>query len=252
MTETTPPGPAQQDKPQQDKPRTWPAVAAATLAVVCLVVAVMAGVGAHAALTRTPTAAERAAAAATAVARRWQAWPAGRIFPASLGYSTGLLTAEKATRIGISPASGCAAAVGAVLGPALRRDHCRAGLRATYQDQLQGIVYTIGVLAFPDSRHAAAFSASLAGRGAHFRALRPLALPGTASARFGVAATQRATARRGGPFVILTIAGYADGQPRGGQRRPSVFAPATQLAAQIVRPLTAPATVNCASPQWSC
>ncbi|HEU5421243.1 MAG TPA: hypothetical protein VFV41_26395, partial [Streptosporangiaceae bacterium] len=108
------------------------------------------------------------------------------------------------------------------------------------------------VLAFPDARHATAFSASLTGRGARFRALRPLALAGTASARFRPAAGQRATVRRGGPFVILTIAGYADGEPRGGQRRPSAFAPAAQLAGQIARPLTVPATVNCASPQWAC
>lgn len=222
------------------------------LAVVSLAIAAITGVAMRAGLTRKPSAAEKAAAAATAIARRWQTWPADRIFPATLGYSTSLLTSEKATRIAISPATSCAGAVNAALGPELRRYGCRAGLRATYLDQLQGIAYTVGILAFPDTRHAASFSARLAARGRGFRALLPLALPGTASARFRPAAAQRATAQRAGPFVILTIAGYTDGEPRGRQKRPSIFAPASQLAARIAGPLTTPVTINCASPQWSC
>jgi hypothetical protein len=222
--------------------------------MVCLAVAVASGIGAHAELVRKPTAPQRSAAAAAAIADRWRTWPAGRIFPAALSYGTDLLTTEKASRTGISPDVSCASAIDASLVPAAARDHCRAVLRAAYTDQLQGIVYTVGVLAFPDARDAAAFAARLPGSTVRAIPLRALALPGTASARFSDAARQAATARQAGPFVALTTAGYADGEPAGAgqQARPAIFAPAAQLAAEIIGPLTQPVTVNCHSPEWSC
>jgi hypothetical protein len=84
--------------------------------------------------------------------------------------------------------------------------------------------------------------------------LQALALPGTASARFSPEARQAATARRDGPFVVLTAAGYADGEPAGAgqEAHPAIFGPAAQLAAAIIAPLTQPVTVNCQSPEWSC
>jgi hypothetical protein len=45
------------------------------------------------------------------VAGRWHTWPAGRIFPATLAYDTSLLTTETASRAGIAPGDGCAAAL---------------------------------------------------------------------------------------------------------------------------------------------
>ena len=51
-----------------------------------LAVAVIAAGQARAELDRGPTAAERSAAAATALALRWRTWPAGQIFPARLRY----------------------------------------------------------------------------------------------------------------------------------------------------------------------
>lgn len=215
--------------------------------------AAAAGIGARGILIRKPTAAQLSAAAAAAVARRWRAWPAGRIFPATLRYSSDLLTTETATRLGISRQAGCASAVDASLTPLARHDHCLAGLRATYLDQLQGIVYTVGVLAFPDTRLAHVFATRLPGT-AGAASLRPLALQGTVSARFGTAARQAGTARQAGPFIVLTASGYADGEPTGAgqQRRPAIFAPAGQLAAEIIGPLTRPATVHCGSPEWSC
>ena len=83
----------------------------AVAALACVAVAVVAGTAAHAALVREPTGAQRSAAAATAVTGRWHTWAAGRIFPATLSYSTSLLTTETAARAGIAPGSGCAAAL---------------------------------------------------------------------------------------------------------------------------------------------
>lgn len=223
-------------------------------AVVCLAVAAVAGIAAHADLVRKPTAAQRAVAAAKAVADRWRDWPAGRIFPATLSYSTSLLSTETASRVGVASQASCVGAIATGLAPLAASDHCRAAVRATYVDQLQGVVYTIGVLAFPNARDADAFAARMSGSSAGASPLLPLALAGTASSRFSPAARQAETESQTGPFVILTVAGYADGQPggRGQQARPSIFAPAAQLAGEVIAPLTRPVTVNCASRAWSC
>jgi hypothetical protein len=229
-------------------------LAAGVIAACCLVVAVVAGTAAHAELTSKPTSADLAAAAAQAMSDRWRSWPAGRIFPSELGYSTNLLTQETARRLGISPSVTCAAGIDASLGRLARRDGCRAALRATYVDELQGVVYTIGVLAFGSARHAAAFARGLPQGQASIASVRADAFGGTASAAFDDAARQVATMRQQGPYVVLTVAGYADGRPAAatGERRDAVFAPAAQLAAEIIAPLTTPVQVNCASRDWSC
>jgi hypothetical protein len=245
-----------------------PVVLLLLAAMVCLVVAVAAGTAAHADLARKPTRAQRAAAAAEAVADRWRSMPAGRIFPATLSYSTSLLTTETASRVGIAPQASCTEAIDPAFARLAARDHCGAAVRATYLDQLQGVVYTIGVLAFPSPRAAGAFAAQLPAGSAQLPAgsaqlpagsaksipLRALALPDTASSRFSPRARQATTVGHVGPFVVLTVAGYSDGQPAGAgqEARPSVFAPAAQLAGEVIGPMTRPVTVNCASREWSC
>ncbi len=229
-------------------------VSLALAAVGCLAVAVLAGRAAVNGQTRPPTPAERAAAAAAAVAERWRSWPAGRIFPADLGYTTTLHGRETAHRVGISPDYRCTAALDAALARPARRDGCRAGIRASYVDGLEGVVYTTGVLAFPDRARAAAFTRDLPGARPPVTALRALALPGTASARFSAAARQTATARQDGPYVLLTVAGYADGRPAAatGEYDAPVFSAARQLARSILVRLNRPAVVNCARRQWLC
>jgi hypothetical protein len=224
--------------------------------VCCLVAAVLAGYAAIAQQTRPPTPAERAAAAATAVTRRWRTWPAGRIFPATLGYTTeSPLGNGTARRVGISAQDQCTAALDPALAGPARRDGCRAGLRASYVDELQGVVYTTGVLAFPTPAEARAFDRGLPSAQPPVTALRALAFPGTAAARFADDARQTATARQDGPYVLLTVAGYADGRSAAatGQYSSKPFAAAGQLAHAILVPLTRPAVVNCAATrQWSC
>jgi hypothetical protein len=223
-------------------------------ALCCLGVAIVAGTAARADLTSKPTSAELSAAAALAVASRWRSWPAGRIFPAELGYTTSLLTQGTARRIGIAPKTACPAGLDAVLRPLAARTDCLAVLRATYVDQLQGVVYTVGVLAFASGRSAERFVRGLPAGRSGVAGLSALAFPGTASAVFSDAARQASTAQRQGPYVVLTVSGYADGRPAAAtlEARGSVFSPATQLASRIIGPLTVPAVVNCRSPQWSC
>lgn len=226
----------------------------AVVAAACLAVTAVTAAVAYSALTRKPTAAQRSAAAAAAEVGRWRSWPAGKIFPARLSYSTDLLTDETASRVGISSGDSCAAAIDASLARSALRQDCQAGLRATYLDQLQGIVYTVGLLVFPSSRQAKSFLDGLPAAGHGPIPLHALAFAGTASARFGDPARQTATALSRGPFVILTAAGYADGRPAAvsAEPRPSIFAPAAQLVAQIAGPLTAPVAVSCDSRYWSC
>jgi hypothetical protein len=222
--------------------------------VVCLAVAVLAGRAAVAGQTRPPTPAERAAAAAAAVAARWRSWPAGRIFPAALGYRTTLRGQETARRVGISPDSHCAGALDAALAGPAREEGCRAALRASYVDGLDGVVYTTGVLAFPGRAQAAAFTRRLPSSRPPAAALRALAFPGTASARFTGTARQIATARQDGPYVLLTVAGYADGRPAAatGEYDAVAFSAAGQLSREILARLNQAAVVNCAQRQWSC
>lgn len=220
----------------------------------CLVAAVVTGAAARADLTRKPTPAELSAAAAVALAGRWRTWPSGKIFPAALGYSTDLLTQENAQRVGIAPATACPAGLDATLRGLAARDGCRAVLRATYVDQLQGVVYTLGVVAFASPRRAAAFVRGLPKGQSGVTGLNALAFAGTASAAFTDPARQAATSSQRGPYVVLTVAGYADGAPAAAtlQRRAADFTPATQLAGEVIAPLTVPAVVSCQSRAFSC
>lgn len=260
--------------------RALPGACIAAVALCCLALGLTAESSAHAELTRPPTAAERSAAAAAAVAGRWRSWPAGRIFPAGLGYVTAMQTSETARREGISAGSGCRSAIVATAGRQALQDGCRAALRATYADQLQGIVYTIGVFAFAGPRGAAAFVRALAadppggppgprapGRlhadgaasvlateRAPWYGLRALAVPGTAAARFTDRAREVMTGRQQGPYVVLVVAGYADGRPvpAPGQLRYVIFRPARQLAAEVLGPLSKTPVVTCSRPEWLC
>lgn len=236
------------------RPRRLTAILLALAAALCLAAAVASWKAARAEQTRPPTAAQKAAAAALAVASRWRSEPAGQLFPATLTYDTSLLTTETARRVAISPIDSCAGALSQDAAALAATSRCQAGLRATYLDQPQGVLFTVGVLAFPTPKLAASFAAGLASPGKGPMPLQALALPGTASALFTAGAEQAATARHAGPYVVLTVSGYADGEPAGAgqEARPGAFTPASQLAATVLAPLTRPVTVNCARPAWSC
>jgi type VII secretion-associated serine protease mycosin len=229
-------------------------IACAVAALLGLAVAVVAGGRAHAELVRKPTAAELSAAAATGVAQRWKREPAGQVFPASIAYTNSLNATETASRVGIAPSDACTAAVDVTLASRAHTDGCVAALRADYTDQLRGAVYTLGVLAFGSTARASGFYDSLPPAQYPATGLRALAMPGTPAALFGEAARQLAVAQLAGPYVVLAVAGYADGRPASadGERRDLVFDPATQLVTAIAAPLAAPVAVRCGGTEWSC
>jgi len=236
--------------------RHAPRIAVAAVAAIAFaVVAVLAGNTAHAELTRQPRAGELTAAAALGLAQRWERVSAGAIFPARIGYSTSLLTQETATRLGIGPASSCAAAVDQTLAALAIGYGCHGAARASYVDGLGGVVYTVGVLAFPTPAASRSFYHRLPPSAFPATGLRAFGVPGTAAARFDDAARQASAAQRTGPYVVLVVAGYADGRAASatGERRPPAFAPASQLAGAVTAPLSAPEVVDCrVKTEWSC
>jgi len=241
--------------------RQWMAVA---VVVGCcyLAMTLAAFAGAWTTLHREPTAAEMKRAAAAEVARRWQTWPAQRIFPERLPYTTGGGRSEYASLQGISTATACdTTAADAEIAAVLRRHGCRAVLRATYADQLQGVVVTVGVVAFADPFQADRAlrelpAAALPDRSRGVRpALRAAAFPGTAAARFTDASRQDRSSDRGGPYVVLTTSGQADGRPAAAitKNRPgSPFALAPQLGRRIAKNLSTQALPDCSSREWRC
>lgn len=239
--------------------RQW-MVVAVVVAGCYLAATAVALVGAWTTLNRPPTNAELQRAAGAEVARRWQAWPAQRIFPERLPYRVRAGRSEFASRQGISSATECDTAVDEEIAAVLRRHGCRAVLRATYADQLEGVVVTVGVVAFDDAwradRALRELPAPLPDRSRGVRpALRAAAFPGTAAARFTDGARQDRSSDRGGPYVVLTTSGHADGRPAAAvaKDRPGApFALAPQLGRHIAKALSTQALPDCSSREWRC
>jgi type VII secretion-associated serine protease mycosin len=228
--------------------------ACATAALAGLALAVAAAGRVQSEQGRKPTPAEFAAAAAAGIGQRWERVPAGQLFPATIRYRTELQTSETASRLGIARDHACADAVDDTLTGLAKRDGCVAGLRADYADQLRGSVYTVGILAFGSPAKASAFYARMPLSAYPATGLRPLAIGGTPSALFANGARQASAAQLEGPYVVLAVAGYADGRPANtaDERRDTVFDPASQLVTAVAAPLGKPVTVRCGTAEWAC
>ncbi len=191
-------------------------IAAALLGVAGLAASLV-GVAAQV-LPRRFNSAEQQKIMSWEVAGRWRTWPAGKIFPASVGYqlpwtlfgtNSGLTLSAR--RIGIAPQARCAAAVDTALARVLDRDGCEAVLRATYTDSTGSFVVTEGVAVMHDSAPAASSLPDGHGLPAGVRAVP---FRGTLAARFGDRQRQISGAAGSGPYLILYTAGYADGRQR--------------------------------------
>ncbi|MFJ2028968.1 hypothetical protein [Streptosporangium sp. NPDC087985] len=233
----------------------WPAlVMVSALTLICAVVAWVASSTAGAELTRGPSRAELERATADEMALRWQAWPAGRIFPETVGYAAEQGGEEKARRVGISPETRCDKGVDARLTEVLRRAGCRSILRATYIDALQGVVVTVGVVAFAGETDAVAAKAALPRAGRPSPGLKALAFPGTVADRFTSAGRQSSLVRQAGPYVVLATIGQTDGRPgrAAGEQRPTMFTFAGDIADGILADLSTPLRPDCVSEEWRC
>ena len=94
-----------------------------------------------------------------------------------------------------------------------QRFGCLAAMRASYADELDGTVFTVGVVVFPGHGAAIEFAARVPRSGYPAPGLHALDLPGTAAALFTDSARQLSAVQVSGPYVVLAVAGYADGRP---------------------------------------
>lgn len=231
---------------------------AAALGCVFALVGGIALVSASRSLTRGPTNAELQTAARAEVARRWEAWPVERIFPDRIAYDVRRGRTEYAGRVGIAPETDCATSVDPSVAGVLGRNGCKAVLRATYVDQIQGVAVTVGIAVLPDATTADRVlqQTPTDKDGTPVRnGVRAVAFPGTAAAKFTDPVRQDSTADRGGPYLVLTSSGETDGRPAASvaERRPNLpFAVAPQLARQIAHTLGAQAMPDCSRPEWKC
>jgi hypothetical protein len=196
----------------------WTALALGLLGLAGAIPAVM-----NQAMPRKFTAAQRQQITDWDYAKRWRALPAGEIFPGSVGYAPpatldarGSLTLG-ARRIGIAREAPCAAAVDPAAAAILGSDGCASLLRATYADQTDSYVLTVGVAALPSSAQAAAAARALDsapashGLGPTVRAVR---FENTPAGWFTGSKRQLSGVLDAGTYVVLYTVGYADTRPR--------------------------------------
>jgi len=190
--------------------------------------------------------------------RRWRTMTAGEIFPASVSYQlpSGALGGASALsleayRVGIAPQTSCAAASDPAAARVLAAGKCTAVLRATYADETDSMLVTVGVAVMPGAGAARTAASALAAG--------PQPQPGVAAAPFrstlaqgfGNRQRQLSLAVSAGPYLIMSTAGYADGRPRV-QLSSNPYADqemtsfATGVADAVGRPLAAePAPPRC-------
>jgi hypothetical protein len=250
------PEPPPEPKPWYERRTLWLVVAVCT-AVGYLVVGALATGRVYWEFHRRPTAGELYRAATDEVRDRWRTWPAERIFPMSVPYTSEQGGIEQAQRVGIAPGTGCTDGIDPASAAVLKRSGCRALLRATYIDQLQGIVLTVGVAAVTDDRAARAAKDALlpADPTRPGATLHALAFPQTIASRFTDAARQYAAAGQAGPYVVLTVAGQTDGRPGAAVRKKhtSAFLLAPEIGGNIAEALALRAQPDCSQKrQWKC
>jgi hypothetical protein len=173
-------------------------------------------------LPRNFSQAQRQQIMAWEIGKRWRSWPAGRIFPSSIGYGLpasafggGRSLALSAERVGIANQASCRDATGPAAGPLLAKQGCLAVLRATYQDTTQTFAVTVGVAVMPASSASSAAKASKAlhhGGGAK-PWLRAVSFRRTTTAHFAGPGTKVGWSSASGPYLVLATVGYADGRP---------------------------------------
>ncbi len=154
-------------------------------------------------------------------AGRWRDLPAGKIFPATITYqlpAEALAAAAElpltAYRVGISRQSSCAMASDPAAARVLSAGHCAAVLRATYADETDSMLVTVGVAVMPGASAARAAAGQLSAGQELQPGVRAVAFRGTLAASFGDRERQLSWATSAGPYLIMSTAGYVNGMPR--------------------------------------
>jgi hypothetical protein len=153
-------------------------------------------------------------------AKRWRVLTAGRIFPAAIAYQLSAATLDSGTqlaltayRVGISPLTSCAMASDPAAARVLSAAHCTAVLRATYADETDSMLVTVGVAVMPGASAARSAAGVLSAGQELYPGVRAVAFGGTLAALFGDRERQLSWATSAGPYLIMSTVGYADGRP---------------------------------------
>ncbi len=172
-------------------------------------------------LPRSFSAAQRQQIMAWEMGKRWRTWPAGEIFPKTVGYQVpgsvlggGAALNLIAYRIGIAHQAGCRVATDAAVAKILAGHGCLTVLRATYDDATQSLAVTVGVAVLPGVGAAEAAGRSLPGGNALSPGIRAVSFRRTVAARFGNRQRQLSLDRVAGPYLVFATVGYADGRRR--------------------------------------
>lgn len=172
-------------------------------------------------LPRKFTAGQQQQIAGWEMARRWRAMPAGQIFPASITYQlpADALGASsqlplQAYRVGISRETNCRTGSDPAAARVLIADRCTAVLRATYADETDSMLVTVGVAVMPGAGAARAAASKLSDGQGPQPGVRAVPFPATLARTFGDRERQLSWAVSSGPYLIMSTAGYADGRPR--------------------------------------
>jgi len=172
-------------------------------------------------LPRRFTAAQQQQITAWEIAGRWRTTPAGKIFPASVAYQlpSGVLNAGSplsltAHLVGIAGQASCQAASDPAAVAVLSAGSCAAVLRATYADQTDSMLVTIGVAVMSTPTAARSAAGQLSARPQPRPGVRAAAFRGTLAQAFGDQQRQLSWVTSAGPYLIMSTVGYADGRRR--------------------------------------
>jgi hypothetical protein len=153
-------------------------------------------------------------------ARRWRVLTAGKIFPSTIAYQMPAYALSSSTalpltayRVAISRQTSCSAASDPDAARVLSADRCTAMLRATYADETDSMIVTVGVAVLPAASLARSAATDLSsGQGLH-PGVRAVPFRGTLSASFSDPQRQLSWAVSAGPYLVMSTAGYVDGRP---------------------------------------
>lgn len=152
---------------------------------------------------------------------RWRELPAGTIFPASVRYAPPMSLSDDLSlvltvrRVGIARQADCRAATDPAAATVLDRDGCTVVLRATYVDETDSYVVTVGAAVMPGTARAKAAAKELAAArgGGRLPGVRTVQFGNTPAASFTDPRRQLSGAIAGGTYVFLYTVGYADTRP---------------------------------------
>jgi len=171
-------------------------------------------------MPRKFTAAQRQQITDWEFGQRWRDLPAGAIFPASISYAAPTELDDvpslmlSAQRVGLAKQASCASATDPAAAAALDREGCAAVLRATYVDETDSYVVTVGAAVLPGTAKAAAAARAIASARGVNSAVHAVPVTGTPAAAFTDKRRQLSGVVSAGTYVVLYTVGYTDTRPK--------------------------------------